>query len=308
MLNYRVVVFFPPGPSPLDSDYGPPNRDNGFNPNIGNASVADPTAAQPVDRISSMDPDLPQDRYEYRWVTFGSCDGKELDKQIFLVTEDWLNYDAVDTDSGALHEVRGYSVPSLAQAFNPQFRDRFPAPLHGITPEGVGWWGTGNNHWEDQVIDGNGMPPCRQARHNYIPDDTEVDENGEVYELHLDEEPRGVHGRVAWRMPEIRQDVTITQSVLQRFIAGIDIPGNGWAGPLMEDVRWWTRHYEMNEQSLPAESWQWRFGRDVPMEDENTQRRKRTRTRDKGGLQLDNTLIRFVGRDLAFKCGAVNYL
>lgn len=263
-----------------------------------------------------MHPGKPQDRYEYRWVAFGSRDPDERGTQIFLVTDDWLNYDAVDWDSGALGNVPGYATPRGAAARGgsgaqqpPRPPGCFLVPERGIVPDNAPWWGVDmpGADWPDHVYDDQGNAPCEEARHNYVPLGAATDAAGVVYGLALREQPGGVFGTVARNIPSLNQAVTLTQDVLRRFQAGIDIPGTGWAGPREADIAQWQAHYERIDWVMTPQNWQWRFGRD-PLGEEAVPPADMKKPQPRGHMQLEDPTLEFAARDMPVKCGAVDYL
>jgi len=195
--------------------------------------------------VPRMDTFQEQGSYEYSYRAYGSILQAPNQvpgfnpQQIFLATNDWMNFDAVDWDYNQLHDKpnffpTGYAhnqdnlqTPFIVPA-------KFDVDFSKIQHLPAIWW---RPPWIIPPIHPlNPLPPCHQTRYNRMP-------TGTVVPVDLDEQLQVIGQRAPLRFRELyslhnNRHHTINFN-WERFHAGIDIGGYALTHPSELDIAQW---------------------------------------------------------------------
>ncbi|KAK4442677.1 hypothetical protein QBC34DRAFT_479799 [Podospora aff. communis PSN243] len=203
-----------------------------------------------------------QEFYKYSYTVFGplnlEADTQGMVSDIFLVTDDWENFEPAVRDCCPFAERPGFADDVLRQHAPRDFHRRVnefgedkPYDDHGAPAAHVpgdhlprdnmegrlniryhNFWEYAKNFWPIpwRIRDRDRRWPCKMARFNYVNNN----DPQQVFPLHnayneLEEE--GVSGNPAFRTPGVIPDFVLTKDILDRFHAGIDIPGEMYTLP-----------------------------------------------------------------------------
>ncbi|KAK5653006.1 hypothetical protein OQA88_9292 [Cercophora sp. LCS_1] len=241
-----------------------------------------------------LNPEREQGRYKYRWHSFGTrptytrdanaagTGHMPYDDQIFLVTDDWMNYDPAEYDYCALYHQHHYNPNGLIPRGLPPAAPPHPGTFETDRPVRPDRRLTLND-WPEPYRPVLGAapwdrPPCQQARYNYLTDAQIAGFSNvnniipPVQRIYLPEQLNGVAGPCFTpanaAAQQRRRSVKPSQERLAAFEADKDILTAGFKLPTSAELTNMLVQGGMNQlafqhDAAPAHDlWRWAHGKD----------------------------------------------
>ncbi|KAK0724252.1 hypothetical protein B0H67DRAFT_101675 [Lasiosphaeris hirsuta] len=229
------------------------------------------------------DPMCYQEEERYMYSTFGiyyqseARAGNIRRRQIFLVTTDWREYDAVDFDDDAFWRAPGYQDPGgrgSRQVAWPIDRARSGErqmgfltlhprvdhlPFTALPPVGFMRNQSAAACYYDP--DNQNLAPHQMTKFNFVDHTFPTPRPGQILSNYLI--PYVDH---VWGVYQPRPGLTLDAVLMDHFLEGIDIPGAGFAVPDDDTRAEWATETEDSEAppfDHAEENWQWRFGKNT---------------------------------------------